>query len=67
MACLHLDLDAQMYFARVATAYLYHGSRPDDLKSLILISSSVGLVEHSGIPVYSVCLAGQNFTIVPSS
>jgi NAD(P)-dependent dehydrogenase (short-subunit alcohol dehydrogenase family) len=50
---LDVNLTGTLYFARVAAVYLKQGSKPNEDKSLILVSSTAGFKETPGLFTYT--------------
>lgn len=50
---IEVNLLGTLYFARIASVFLKQNAKPEDDKSLILVSSAAGFKESPGIPIYT--------------
>jgi hypothetical protein len=53
MVTLKTNLDAVLYFSRIASVYLRQGRKEGEDRGLVLTSSIAGLTDAPGIPLYS--------------
>lgn len=51
---LDVNLLGPLYFARIAAAYLRHGKKPEEDKSIVLLSSVAGFIDTPGLFAYGV-------------
>ncbi|RDL41768.1 uncharacterized protein BP5553_01747 [Venustampulla echinocandica] len=55
---IDVNLVGTLYFARIAAVYLKEGAKPDEDKSLVLVSSTAGFKETPGLFAYSAAKHG---------
>jgi len=51
---LDVNLLGPLYFARIAAAYLHHNKKPEEDKSIVLLSSVAGFIDSPGLFAYGV-------------